>query len=122
MSRLRELDFLRGIAILLVLLRHITLFSFTTQMGWIGVDLFFVLSGFLVSGLLFKEYIQFGNIQPKLFLIRRGFKIYPIYFIFYILYLLPFIIKHNFNSIVFSRGRTFLFWLCIITMARLKVP
>lgn len=107
MSRLRELDFLRGIAILLVLLRHITLFPFTTQMGWIGVDLFFVLSGFLVSGLLFKEYIQFGNIQPKLFLIRRGFKIYPIYFIFYILYLLPFIIKHNFNSIGFIADMTF---------------
>jgi peptidoglycan/LPS O-acetylase OafA/YrhL len=82
--RLRELDFLRGIAILLVLLRHIHLFSFTKNMGWIGVDLFFVLSGFLVSGLLFKEYIKFGNIRPKLFLIRRGFKIYPIYFLFYI--------------------------------------
>jgi peptidoglycan/LPS O-acetylase OafA/YrhL len=96
-TRLRELDFLRGIAILLVLLRHQKLFDFTSKMGWIGVDLFFVLSGFLVSGLLFQEYIKFGNIKPKLFLIRRGFKIYPIYFLFYFLYLTPKIIKHQFE-------------------------
>ncbi len=107
MTRLRELDFLRGVAILLVLLRHIPLFTFTTNMGWIGVDLFFVLSGFLVSGLLFKEYIKFGNIQPKLFLIRRGFKIYPIYFLFYLLYLIPIVIKHNFNMLGFIADMTF---------------
>lgn len=96
-TRLRELDFLRGIAILLVVLRHQKLFDFTVKMGWIGVDLFFVLSGFLVSGLLFQEYINFGNIKPKLFLIRRGFKIYPIYFLFYFLYITPKIIKHQFE-------------------------
>lgn len=50
-------------------------------MGWIGVDLFFVLSGFLVSGLLFKEYTKYNNIKPALFLIRRGFKIYPLFYI-----------------------------------------
>ncbi len=49
-------------------------------MGWIGVDLFFVLSGFLVSGLLFTEYKKYGNVRPKLFLIRRGFKIYPLFY------------------------------------------
>jgi len=77
-NRLRELDFLRGVAILLVLFRHQLLFSFLKTMGWIGVDLFFVLSGFLISGLLFKEFQKFGAINPKLFLIRRGFKIYHI--------------------------------------------
>jgi peptidoglycan/LPS O-acetylase OafA/YrhL len=86
--RRRELDFLRGIAILLVLCRHQYLFQFTKYMGWIGVDLFFVLSGFLVSGLLFKEYIRFGNVQPVRFLIRRGFKIYPIYYVFSLLFVL----------------------------------
>ncbi|MES2678883.1 MAG: acyltransferase [Bacteroidota bacterium] len=94
-ERLRELDFLRGIAILLVLLRHANLFSFTTHIGWIGVDLFFVLSGFLVSGLLFKEYLKFGNISPGRFLIRRGFKIYPVYFLFYPIYLVPLIASHE---------------------------
>ncbi|MBP4137832.1 acyltransferase family protein [Flavobacterium geliluteum] len=96
-TRLRELDFLRGIAIILVLMRHQQLFDFTSKMGWIGVDLFFVLSGFLVSGLLFKEYLKFGNIKPGLFLIRRAFKIYPIYYLTYFLYLIPKIIKHQFE-------------------------
>jgi peptidoglycan/LPS O-acetylase OafA/YrhL len=96
-NRLRELDFLRGIAILLVLMRHQFLFDFTTKMGWIGVDLFFFLSGFLVSGLLFNEYLKFGNVDPKLFLIRRGFKIYPIYYLTYIIYLVPILEAHKFE-------------------------
>jgi peptidoglycan/LPS O-acetylase OafA/YrhL len=79
--RLRELDFLRGIAILLVLVRHIPVNRYLFNMGWIGVDLFFVLSGFLVSGLLFKEYFLRGQVNPILFLVRRGFKIYPIYYL-----------------------------------------
>jgi len=88
MHRLRELDFLRGIAIILVLFRHLDLTKFTTSIGWTGVDLFFVLSGFLVSGLLFKEYQQSGKIDAKRFLIRRGFKIYPIYYLTYPAYLI----------------------------------
>ncbi|WP_284651836.1 acyltransferase family protein [Flavobacterium terrisoli] len=88
-SRLRELDFLRGIAILLVFFRHQYLFDFLKTIGWIGVDLFFVISGFLVSGLLFKEYRRFGSVNAKLFLIRRGFKIYPIFYLSYVLYVIP---------------------------------
>ncbi len=51
-------------------------------MGWIGVDLFFVLSGFLVSGLLFQEYQATRRIQPGRFLLRRGLKIYPQFYFF----------------------------------------
>jgi peptidoglycan/LPS O-acetylase OafA/YrhL len=94
-SRLREIDFLRGVAILLVLLRHRPLFDFTTRMGWIGVDLFFVLSGYLVSGLLFREYKKYGSIKPGIFLIRRGFKIYPLYYLTYIIYLIPLLVAGN---------------------------
>src|SRR4051812_10077352 len=107
MTRLRELDFLRGVAIILVLLRHIPLFDSTMRMGWIGVDLFFVLSGFLVSGLLFKEYLKFGDIRPKLFLIRRGFKIYPVYFIFYLPYIYSIIRIHKFDMGGFISDMTF---------------
>ena len=66
-------------------------------MGWIGVDLFFVLSGFLVSGLLFKEYLKFGDIHAIRFLVRRGFKIYPIYYLFSIPYIIPILWKGNFS-------------------------
>jgi peptidoglycan/LPS O-acetylase OafA/YrhL len=80
--RRSEIDFLRGIAIILVLFRHYRYNDYLYDIGWIGVDLFFVLSGFLVSGLLFKEYLKHQKIFPVHFLIRRGFKIYPIFYIF----------------------------------------
>jgi peptidoglycan/LPS O-acetylase OafA/YrhL len=49
--------------------------------GWVGSDLFFVLSGFLVSGLLFAEFKARGRISPLRFYVRRGWKIYPSYFV-----------------------------------------
>lgn len=107
-NRLRELDFLRGLAIILVLLRHGHLTQATTKIGWIGVDLFFVLSGFLVSGLLFREFQKYGDIKPGLFLIRRGFKIYPVYYIFYWLYLIPILIKGKFDAVGFWGDMFFL--------------
>ena len=61
--------------------------------GWIGVDLFFVLSGFLISGLLFSEYKATGAISFSRFFIRRAFKIYPAYY-FFLLLLLPFTFHH----------------------------
>jgi peptidoglycan/LPS O-acetylase OafA/YrhL len=49
--------------------------------GRYGVDIFFVLSGFLVSGLLFKEYKRTGTVSPGRFFIRRAFKIYPAFWL-----------------------------------------
>ncbi len=77
--RIKSIDFLRGLAIILVLFRHIDFVPMAHLIGWSGVDLFFVLSGFLVSGLLFNEYKKTNTIQPFKFLIRRGFKIYPLF-------------------------------------------
>ncbi|OYT17083.1 MAG: hypothetical protein B7C24_04400 [Bacteroidetes bacterium 4572_77] len=83
--RIKGLDFLRGIAILLVLFRHNTIGdNLLYHFGWLGVDLFFVLSGFLVSGLLFKEYKRKTKVNIKRFLIRRAFKIYPPFYFFLI--------------------------------------
>jgi peptidoglycan/LPS O-acetylase OafA/YrhL len=89
------IDVLRGVAILAVANDHFQdMFKdYATQpssfvqiffdyCGWVGVDLFFVLSGFLVSGLLFQEYRQKGRVSPGRFLIRRGFKIYPGFYCF----------------------------------------
>lgn len=100
-KRLRHLDFLRGIAILLVLITHTPVFYFPTNLGRIGVDLFFVLSGFLVSGLLFKEYQKYGDVKPMLFLIRRGFKIYPLFWL--AIFLFWFINFYNENFISYPR-------------------
>jgi peptidoglycan/LPS O-acetylase OafA/YrhL len=87
--RLVALDALRAVAVLLVLGRHLppvegelpptvpALLHYWKRIGWMGVDLFFVLSGFLVAGLLFTEHARHGRIRPLRFLVRRGFKIYP---------------------------------------------
>jgi peptidoglycan/LPS O-acetylase OafA/YrhL len=88
-SRNQSLDVLRGVAILLVLGRHNGYFNLWHRAGWIGVDLFFVLSGFLISGLLFSEWKAAGAIDFPRFFIRRGFKIYPAYY-FFLLLLTPF--------------------------------
>jgi len=81
------LDLLRTIAVLLVLGRHLHLpadpnFAMRAWQtgGWVGVDLFFVLSGFLVSGLLCREYQRDQSVDLKRFLVRRGFKIYPAFY------------------------------------------
>lgn len=99
-SRYYALDVLRGVAIILVLGRHLIylpdnlpnsiriLLTIWKEIGWIGVDLFFVLSGFLVSGLLFKEHINTGNVKIFRFIIRRGFKIYPTFYVFLLLSIL----------------------------------
>jgi peptidoglycan/LPS O-acetylase OafA/YrhL len=80
--RFVSIDFLRGIAVSLVLFRHFGIIEVLGRIGWSGVDLFFVLSGFLVSGLLFNEYKKTESINSSRFLIRRGFKIYPAFYAF----------------------------------------
>jgi len=85
-TRNQPLDVLRGIAVLMVVICHYYLgvdahSPVGTFLGR-GVDLFFVLSGFLISGLLFSEYKATGSINLKRFWIRRGFKIYPPFYSF----------------------------------------
>lgn len=92
-SRVAALDVLRGIAVLSVLISHAKLqytslpAAFSRSLNAVailfsGVDLFFVLSGFLVSGLLLREYQRHGSIHPWRFLVRRGLKIYPSFYAF----------------------------------------
>lgn len=80
-SRNHSLDVLRGLAVLMVICSHYHYLPLSAA-GWIGVDLFFVLSGFLISGLVFREVRLSGNISLLRFWIRRGFKIYPAFFFF----------------------------------------
>ena len=79
--RLKQLDALRALAVILVLGHHVTWNPLWVRFGWSGVDLFFVLSGFLISGLLFREYKQYGSIHILRFWTRRALKIYPAYYL-----------------------------------------
>ncbi len=78
-----QLDILRAIAILMVIEEHTIFYRnpvwdfYFVQCGWAGVDLFFVLSGFLISGLLFSEYQRHGQIDFRRFAMRRIWKIWP---------------------------------------------
>ena len=80
-SRIPELDYLRGVAILMVLLSHYPVIEVLTHL-WIGVDLFFVLSGYLVARILLKDIEQNGRLRFGRFFIRRGLKIYPSFYVF----------------------------------------
>ncbi|HEY3818901.1 MAG TPA: acyltransferase [Polyangiaceae bacterium] len=87
------LDFLRAIAVLLVIVVHtrglyVERFgedtaltgSMLVRYGWSGVDLFFVLSGFLIGKQLWREVAASKTVDVKRFILRRGFRIWPLYF------------------------------------------
>jgi peptidoglycan/LPS O-acetylase OafA/YrhL len=69
------LDGLRGVAILLVLLAHLDILR--DQFGVTGVDIFFVLSGFLITSLLIAEWNQSKDISLKSFYCRRALRLLP---------------------------------------------
>ncbi|MGB1261487.1 MAG: acyltransferase family protein [Cognaticolwellia sp.] len=83
-----EIEGLRGIAILLVTMHHFwpessgfyEFFSPIVHLGWIGVDLFFVLSGFLIGGILLDT--KQNSRYFKNFYIRRFLRIFPLYYLF----------------------------------------
>jgi peptidoglycan/LPS O-acetylase OafA/YrhL len=89
-NRIRSMDFLRSIAILSVLLAHAVLgfgapeILAPLQLGGIGVDLFFVLSGWLLGGQLFKE-MESGSINVRRFWLRRWIRTLPAYYVVLIL-------------------------------------
>ncbi len=79
-----QLDGLRGIAIIMVMCYHFFPNNLLCNFGWSGVDLFFVLSGFLISGRLFP-YLDNKKILLK-FYKNRFLRIVPLYFAFLILF------------------------------------
>jgi len=69
------LDGIRAIAVAAVLLYHLELAAF--QGGFLGVDVFFALSGFLITRLLAEEFQKTGSISLKDFYIRRARRLLP---------------------------------------------
>jgi len=88
-GRNQYLDFLRGVAILMVLGMHCRHFAWLDRVGGNGVDLFFVLSGYLISGLLFAEYKASGALRIGRFLLRRGLKIWPSLYLYLAVMAIP---------------------------------
>jgi peptidoglycan/LPS O-acetylase OafA/YrhL len=98
---LPALDGIRGLAVLLVMAFHFMLLAGDSSavrllqkvcgMGWMGVDLFFVLSGFLITGILLdakRANDRSAGLYFKSFYARRTVRIFPLYYAFLVLFLL----------------------------------
>lgn len=75
MQRLTALDGLRTVAVLLVFAHHID--QHALPGGFIGVDVFFVMSGYLITSLLLRERQMTGHISVSRFYLRRALRLYP---------------------------------------------
>lgn len=113
-ARIGVVDGLRGIAILAVLFFHIRLLGIspgatvwehvyvrTVSIGWAGVDLFFVLSGFLITGILLRS--RDNPHYYRTFYVRRTLRIFPLYYVslalFYWVAPAILVLMHNYNAI-----------------------
>ena len=109
-----EIDGLRAIAVGVVILYHADLFIFGYQPfkgGFIGVDIFFVISGYLITSIIFKELITTGTFSFRYFYERRIRRILPVLFFIMIvslpfawMYLLPESLIDFTKSILYSLG------------------
>jgi peptidoglycan/LPS O-acetylase OafA/YrhL len=108
-KRIPELDGLRGIAILLVLVYHclslpiaerwpnpLSYVKYATRLGWTGVDLFFVLSGFLIGGILLEA--RDSPRYYRVFYFRRACRILPAYFAYLLLILVFYFYFFSFHQ------------------------
>jgi len=97
------LDGLRAVAVLLVVVAHGSVRLWPREAviraGWVGVQIFFVLSGFLITYLLLAEKQRTGKISLRDFYIRRGLRIWPLYYAMLLLY--AFVLP-RFDSTAFS--------------------
>jgi peptidoglycan/LPS O-acetylase OafA/YrhL len=82
-QRIPALDGIRGIAMILVLIHH-QLIPLSLNGGFLGVDLFFVLSGFLITGLLLQEFEATNSVSLKNFYTRRVLRLAPAFLIYLI--------------------------------------
>ena len=89
-ARVPSVDGLRGLAIILVMLSHFVrapqsgllvdrIFWRVASVGWCGVDLFFVLSGFLITGILLDG--TAAGSSPRNFYARRALRVVPVYYL-----------------------------------------
>ncbi|MEM7363466.1 MAG: acyltransferase [Pseudomonadota bacterium] len=94
LRRFANLDGLRCISILTVLWHHgsqkfgIDSDAFFLERGYLGVYLFFAISGFLITSLLIRERASIGDISLKRFYIRRTLRIFPLYYTVILVYVL----------------------------------
>jgi peptidoglycan/LPS O-acetylase OafA/YrhL len=119
-GRMRGLDGLRGIAILAVLVCHLWSESDPSKSnaltrslmgGWFGVDLFFALSGFLITGILLRA--RTSSDYFRHFYVRRTLRIFPLYFAFL---LVVFIVLPRVEFTKFATPDAAYYWLYLVNL------
>lgn len=138
-GRIPALDGMRGLAVGLVLMTHMFGFPFyflgvlaptgfdaawlkVARTGWMGVDLFFVLSGFLITGILYESkgpiLAYFRN-----FYARRALRIFPAYYalLFVLFFLVAIVFAAESDTIAVIRQDQFWFWTYLSNLRRLFV-
>ena len=104
--RIPQLDAVRGLAILVVMMHNISLkypLLHSQQLfnnGWMGVDLFFVLSGFLITGILVDT--NRSDSYFKNFYVRRCLRIWPLYYslLFFMFVIVRFLSRSQFQIVL----------------------
>jgi peptidoglycan/LPS O-acetylase OafA/YrhL len=81
LRRFDALDGLRAVAAVMVVFFHTGGPRSSFLSGWIGVHIFFVVSGFLITTLMLREYDRNGRISLRDFYLRRIFRIMPLYYL-----------------------------------------
>lgn len=100
------LDLIRAISVLMVVISHWDwdhkIKPFIWYIGNYAVHLFFVLSGFLVGGILLREYQKTGAVRPWTFLLRRGVRIYPLYYLSILVVVLIRISEFDWRKLIYD--------------------
>jgi peptidoglycan/LPS O-acetylase OafA/YrhL len=89
-ARIPSLDGIRAIAVFLVILYH---FGFGRINGGLGVEMFFTLSGFLITWSLLRENAKTGRISFRAFYKRRTLRIFPAFYVFWLFGLIVYLAR-----------------------------
>lgn len=122
MNRIKSIDGWRAIAIIMVLLGHAyeTIPAWLSQNrllhylgnGQLGVRIFFVISGYLITKLLIIEKEKNGDISLKDFYLRRVFRIFPVFYLYIIVLILLkiFLVPNIFSSYLLVISAALYLW------------
>lgn len=122
-QHIAELDGLRGFAIALVFGTHLWTYPATSPVlnrlfssGWMGVDLFFVLSGFLITGILLSS--RDAPRYYRNFYARRALRIFPVYYLLLVVVLLVLPVLHPTPEILAARSQG---WWYVLYLANVAI-
>ncbi len=123
MKKIPQLDAVRGVAVLLVLLHNTDVYrhlGFISDNGWMGVDLFFVLSGLLITGILLDT--KQSEAYFKNFYARRCLRIWPLYYsaLLFMFVIVP-ILRPSEAPVIFA-ARSSPWWAYLFYLQNFLVP